>query len=170
MKVKGVEIAKEVIRSDGWWRFACGDVWAFKPSCCDQTHECRAWHASDGEKTHAAPSVNSSPYAPAALEAFCNACIKSSAPIPTNPASIYAAAALTQIAHKHAKKEWSTCYEEIAIWTKQHLSHSDENAGWLFTIKFCGNIRGSNIGFQNLPHQTTTRHYQGLWDLKLLFS
>ena len=26
MKVKGVEIAKEVIRSDGWWRFACGDV------------------------------------------------------------------------------------------------------------------------------------------------
>ena len=25
-KVKEVEIAKEVIRSDGWWRFACGDV------------------------------------------------------------------------------------------------------------------------------------------------
>ena len=27
MKVKEVEIAKEVIRSDGWWRFACGDVY-----------------------------------------------------------------------------------------------------------------------------------------------
>ena len=27
MKVKEVEIAKEVIRSDGWWRIACGDVW-----------------------------------------------------------------------------------------------------------------------------------------------
>ena len=26
MKVKEVEIAKEVIRSDGWWCFACGDV------------------------------------------------------------------------------------------------------------------------------------------------
>ena len=26
MKVKEVEIPKEVIRSDGWWRFACGDV------------------------------------------------------------------------------------------------------------------------------------------------
>ena len=26
MKVKEVEIAKEVMRSDGWWRFACGDV------------------------------------------------------------------------------------------------------------------------------------------------
>ena len=26
MKVKQVEIAKEVIKSDGWWRFACGDV------------------------------------------------------------------------------------------------------------------------------------------------
>ena len=26
MKVKEVEITKEVIRSDGWWRFACGDV------------------------------------------------------------------------------------------------------------------------------------------------
>ena len=25
-KIKEVEIAKEVIRSDGWWRFACGDV------------------------------------------------------------------------------------------------------------------------------------------------
>ena len=27
MKVKEVEIAKEVKRSDGWWRFACGDVY-----------------------------------------------------------------------------------------------------------------------------------------------
>ena len=26
MKVKEVGIAKEVISSDGWWRFACGDV------------------------------------------------------------------------------------------------------------------------------------------------
>ena len=26
MQVKEVEIAKEVIRNDGWWRFACGDV------------------------------------------------------------------------------------------------------------------------------------------------
>ena len=26
VKVKEVEIAKEVIRSDGWWHFACGDV------------------------------------------------------------------------------------------------------------------------------------------------
>ena len=26
MEVKEVEIAKEVKRSDGWWRFACGDV------------------------------------------------------------------------------------------------------------------------------------------------
>ena len=26
MKVKEVEIAEEVIRSDDWWRFACGDV------------------------------------------------------------------------------------------------------------------------------------------------
>ena len=27
MKSQSVEIAKEVKRSDGWWRFACGDVW-----------------------------------------------------------------------------------------------------------------------------------------------
>ena len=26
MKIKEVEIAKEVIRSHGWYRFACGDV------------------------------------------------------------------------------------------------------------------------------------------------
>ena len=26
MKVNEVEFAKEVIRSDGWWRYACGDV------------------------------------------------------------------------------------------------------------------------------------------------
>ena len=26
MKVKEIEIAKEVKRSDGWWRFASGDV------------------------------------------------------------------------------------------------------------------------------------------------
>ena len=32
MKVKGVEIANEMIRSDGWWRFACGDVYTMK-SC-----------------------------------------------------------------------------------------------------------------------------------------
>ena len=32
MKVKQVEIAKEVIKSDGWWRFACGDVldWRYR--------------------------------------------------------------------------------------------------------------------------------------------
>ena len=28
MKVQEFEIAKEVIKSDGWWRFACGDVLA----------------------------------------------------------------------------------------------------------------------------------------------
>ena len=27
MKVEEVEIAKEVVRSVGWWRFACGDVY-----------------------------------------------------------------------------------------------------------------------------------------------
>ena len=33
MKVKEVEIAKEVIRSDGLRRFACGDLLTFWPFC-----------------------------------------------------------------------------------------------------------------------------------------
>ena len=32
IKVREVRIAKEVKRSDGWWRFACGDV--CKPCAC----------------------------------------------------------------------------------------------------------------------------------------
>jgi len=38
MKVLEVEIAKEVIRSNGWWRFACGDVFHVCmtcPQCCE---------------------------------------------------------------------------------------------------------------------------------------
>ena len=30
IKAKEVEIVKKVIRSDGLWRFACRDVWAFE--------------------------------------------------------------------------------------------------------------------------------------------
>ena len=37
MKVKEVEIAKEVIRSDGWWRFACGDV-CKRPTTTNKIH------------------------------------------------------------------------------------------------------------------------------------
>ena len=37
MKVKEVETAKAVIRSDGWWRFACGDV-SSKPSNQPSVH------------------------------------------------------------------------------------------------------------------------------------
>ena len=41
MKVKEVEIAKKVIRSDGWWRFACGNVWDIRATdifCVQSDH------------------------------------------------------------------------------------------------------------------------------------
>ena len=40
MKAKEVEIAKEVIGSDGWWRFACGDVW-YRQGSVSESQELR---------------------------------------------------------------------------------------------------------------------------------
>ena len=45
MKVKEVEIAKEVIRSDGWWRFACGDV---SNECSLKSNQLSMWHSVSG--------------------------------------------------------------------------------------------------------------------------
>ena len=50
MKVKEVEIVKEVIRSDGWWRFACGDVY-INGSIQTQTYFTTNWNIDKGPQS-----------------------------------------------------------------------------------------------------------------------